>query len=82
MFSRRLPAGSQSGCRAAMPAALLACWWDRARWQRREEGEELNETQWCGNPGKDVSVKEGEVEDGSQWPWRDRSHADFPRVMP
>ena len=47
-----------------------------------EEGEELNETQWCGNPGKDVSVKEGEVEDGSQWPWRDRSHADFPRVMP
>ena len=52
------------------------------RWERREEGEELNETQWCGNPGKDVSVKEGEVEDGSQWPWRDRSHADFPRVMP
>ena len=25
----------------------------------------LNEAQWCGTPGKDVSVKAGEVEDSS-----------------
>ena len=31
-----------------------------------EEGEILNEAQWRGTPGKDVSVKAGEVEDGSQ----------------
>ena len=53
------------------------------RWQRREEGEELNETQWCGNPGKDVSVKEGEVEDGGAGPtsilvtWGDCIMADY-----
>ena len=29
-------------------------------------GKILNEAQWCGTPGKDVSVKAGEVEDGSQ----------------
>ena len=36
-------------------------------------GKILNEAQWCGNPGKDVSVKAGEVEDGSQWPKQDCS---------
>ena len=50
-------AGSQSSCRAVMPA-LVARQWDGKVWKM------LNEVQWCGTPGKDVSVKAGEVEDG------------------